>query len=99
MIIGTIQIIPGSVGTELGELKMGEESEQTIVLTFNDETATIQVVLPPHAVDGVIKGLQQAKEEFEKNPAPKKSDLYIPGNAQEVEQVAQLKENIEKGKV
>jgi hypothetical protein len=94
-----LTIIPGSASAESGTLRLGEEEtvQAAVVQTFITANGPVQIVFPTSAVDGVIKQLQDAKDEAEQQPITS-ADLVIPGSAQEVNDVKAAHDEINRGK-
>ena len=96
---GTLQIIPVSVQTESGTLRVDDsEGEQpAVVQTFITMNGPVQVVFPVDSVEHLIDGLRQAKAEAEKNTPAAKGSLYVPSSMEEAEHMAKAQEQLTLG--
>lgn len=96
---GSIQVVPTQVSVESGTLRVDENNTQPAVIqTLNTMVGPVQVIYPAQAIDSVIDGLKQAKEEADKKQPP--TDLYIPSSMNEAEAVAKAQQAIvEEGNV
>lgn len=90
---GRVQVLPNSVSYDSGKLRVGEESLPAVIQSLISDNGVVQVIFPADKVDAVIEGLQQMKEEAEKNHS---SDIYIPTSDKEIELAAQEAEKLKK---
>lgn len=96
-IAGILQAIPVSIQTEAGSLTTGEgQQEPAVILTVNTLQGPVQVILPTSIVGTLVKGLNEASEEAQKQTPH--SDLYLPGSDLEVEQIKAAHDQITQGK-
>jgi hypothetical protein len=90
---GVIQLIPSSIATEAGSLRVDEtQTQPAVVQSISTLNGIVQVVYPTSAIDEVIKGLQAAKKEAEETTPS--TDLYIPQSMAEADNIAKAQREI-----
>lgn len=90
---GTLQVIPVSVHTESGTLRVdeGQPEQPAVVQTYVSLNGPVQVVFPADTVPQLIEQLQNAADEANSKPS---SDIYIPSSMQEAEAIAKTQEQL-----
>lgn len=89
---GVIQIIPLSIATDAGTMRVGEdtEPEPAIVLAFATASGVVQVVLPEKHKDSLVRAIENASEEAR----AAKSDIVIAKDSSGIKEIAEAQEKI-----
>lgn len=90
---GSIQVVPFAFASDIGELRVGDETKPAVVQSYQTQSGVVQIILSVEEIDKVIKQLEDSKEKAIEMKTSHDSDLYIPPSAEEaLEQAGRFKQ-------
>ncbi len=96
IIDGVLQVVPQSISTDTGEMRVEDKTQSAIVQSFLTANGVVQVIIPTENVDGVIRALENAKLEADKAAGPA-GRLEIAHSISDADKIAGATEKIKSG--